>query len=99
MLVGKIMVGRIFRENRATFAQLDVKQTLKVAGRFIHNDPEGMKRAFAKAEAKMAARDAVFGAIQALHNEGDFITHDLRFLDSIISKARDLLPVLSPIIS
>ena len=82
------MVGRIFRENRATFAQLDVKQTLKVAGRFIHNDPEGMKRAFAKAEAKMAARDAVFGAIQALHNEGDFITHDLRFLDSIISKAR-----------
>ena len=60
------MVGRIFRENRATFAQLDVKQTLKVAGRFTHNDPEGMKRAFAKAEAKMAAKDAVTNAIQAL---------------------------------
>ena len=84
------MVGRIFSEPRASFAQLDVKQTLKVAWRFVHNNSLGMSAIFAKAEAKMAAKDAVTNAIQALEKEeGNYRTHDLRFLNSIISSARE----------
>jgi hypothetical protein len=82
------MVGKIFTAHRATFGQLDMKKTLKVVGRFIHNDAEGMKRIFAKAEAKIEAKEAVVKAIPVLERGGDFRSLDLRFLDSIITKAR-----------
>ena len=80
------MVGRIFTEHRATFAQLDMKKTLKVVGRFIHNDAAGMKRIFAKAEAKIEARNCASVALKLVQHDGP-ISHDLHCLNSIIAYA------------
>ena len=82
------MVGKVFTEHRATFAQLDMKKTLKVVGRFIHNDAVGMKRIFAKAEAKKEAGEAVARAIQSLTAMAVFPSPSLHFFRSIIAEVR-----------
>src|SRR3954453_7040275 len=83
------MVGKIFTEHRATFAQLDMKKILKVVGRFIHNDAAGMKRIFDKAKAKKKAGEAVARAIQSLSAGGKTPpSPGLQFFHSIIAEVR-----------
>lgn len=71
---------------------LSMKQSLKLAVRFVQGSGRGMSGIYAKAQAKKDAREAVILARQKLDKEGIYRSADLDFLGSILKKVVELTP-------
>jgi hypothetical protein len=72
---------------------LSMKQSLKLAVRFVQGSGKGMSGIYAKAQAKKDAREAVYSAVQKLErNEGIYRSADLDYLGSILKKVVELTP-------
>jgi hypothetical protein len=65
-----------------------MKQTLKVAARFVHNDAVTMSAIFAKTEAKEYAKHVVIDSIGRLDKRGIFKEPNFAFCDNIIAEVR-----------
>jgi hypothetical protein len=77
-------VRKVLSQNIQNLPNLGVKQTLKVAARFVQRRPEEMQRVFDKAEARKEAPVAVYEAIQRLwknHNIAN--SYDLYFMNLV----------------
>ena len=77
-------VRKVLSQNIQNLPNLNLKQTLKVAARFVQRRPEEMQRVFDKAEARKEAPVAVYEAIQRLwtnHNIAN--SYDLNFMNLV----------------
>jgi hypothetical protein len=81
-------VRSVLRSHWDTFVHLDLKRKLKVAARFVHLNADGMKRLFAKAEARNEARRAVYEAVTRLNDKGRYKTRNLDSFRSILEEVR-----------
>jgi hypothetical protein len=77
-------VRKVLSQNIQNLPNLNLKQTLKVAARFVQRRPEEMQRVFDKAEARKEAPVAVYEAIQRLwKNQGIANSYDLNFMNLV----------------
>jgi hypothetical protein len=77
-------VRKVLSQNIQNLPNLSMKQTLKVAARFVQRRPEEMQRVFDKAKARKEVPVAVYEAIQRLwKNQGIANSYDLNFMNLV----------------